>query len=133
MENRRSPWTGVAVDEAAQSDRPSASQYRGAALRSACVVCDYKLKAGGNARAIIVGSENRGAELAGCDVGRAAEVAAFHFNRGRGVFHLSCHEVTFCLVLRWELSGREHGSIVRRLVLSARIPATWFPAPRAYS
>src|ERR1700739_4890387 len=96
MENRRSPWTGVAVDEAARSDRRAASQYGRAALRSACAVCDYKLKAGGNARAIINGNESRRAEWAGCDVGRAAEVAAFHFNRRRGVFHLSCHELTFC-------------------------------------
>src|SRR6266436_3594979 len=96
MENRRSPWTGVAADEAARSDRPSASQHRRAALRSACVVCDYKLKAGGNARAIIIGNESRRAELAGCDVGRAAEAAAVHFHRRRGVFHVSCHELTFC-------------------------------------
>src|SRR5207253_812477 len=109
------------------------SQHRRAALRSAGAVCDYKLKAGGDARAIIIGNESRGAQLAGCDVGRAAEAAAFHFNCRRRVFHLSCRELTFC---PWvghgcELSGREHGSIVRRLVLSPRIPATWFPAPRA--
>src|SRR5882724_4923337 len=109
MENRRSPWTGVAGDEAARSDRPSAPQYRRATLRSPGAVCDYKLKAGSNARAIVIGNESRGAELAGCDVGRAAEVAAFHFHLRRGVFHLSCHELTF--VFGWELPGREHGSI----------------------
>src|SRR5882724_5644181 len=96
MENRRSPWTGVAADEAARSDPPSASQHRRAALRSPGAVCDYKLKAGSNARAIIIGYESRGAELAGCDVGRTAEVAAIHFHRRPGVFHLSCHELTFC-------------------------------------
>src|SRR5882724_2851105 len=131
MENRRSPWTGVAADEAARSDRPSASQHRRAALRSPGAVCDYKLEAGSNARAIIIGYESRGAELAGCDVRRTAEVAAIHFHRRPGVFHLSCHELTFCPCIARELSGREHGSIVRRLVLSPRIPATWFPAARA--
>src|SRR6266478_3758991 len=96
MENRRSSWIGVAVDETARSDRRAASQYRRAALRSAGAVCYYKRKAGGNARAIIIGNESRAAELTGCDVGRAAEAVAFHFNRRRGVFHLSSHELTFC-------------------------------------
>src|SRR5437899_2168866 len=96
MENRRSSWIGVAVDETARSDRCATSQYRRAALRSAGAVCDYKLKASSDARAIIIGNKSRGAELAGCDVGRAAEAAAFHCNRRRRVFHLSCRELTFC-------------------------------------
>src|SRR5438309_8952241 len=131
MENRRSSWIGVAVDETARGDRRAASQYRRAALRSAGAVCYYKRKAGGNARAIIIGNESRGAELAGCDVGRAAEAVAFHFHRRRGVFHLSCHELTFCPWVgvvgprAWEYSASAG--------LTPRIPATWFPAPRAQS